>query len=495
MSFTSRIDDRYGTKTTYNTDWETGALFVDADDPVTAAWTISTFNGIVDEVATAIEGQPGRNITLYNAAIKAHIKLIQNQLIPEQQVTDALYNAAHDCGLHTDRQCGPEGIRKTISSGYAAARKIGPQPVPSVKDPNVSEVPLDTFNIPQLIEVGAESAIDAQQFWGNHPPIPAAEFLFGTADELHALWGEGDDVLWVEGEAFMICGGMGLGKTTLAGQLLRAQLLGGDVLGLPVTQTEGTILYLAMDRPRQIRRSLLRQFDESHQQELQRLLIRPGPPMADMAAQPTLLVAMAELAGADIVYVDSLKDAAIGLSDDKVGAGYNRARQHLLAAGKQICELHHNRKTVQGNTPGSISEVYGSTWISAGAGSIINLTGDPGDPIIGFRHVKQALNQLGPWKLNVDHEGGRMTIDHEVDLIELASSSPDGITVEGAARAIFDSERPTPANKEAARRKLTKLAEAGLLRCHEGARGRGASAWFPALRVVESNHADWTNRD
>ena len=29
--------------------------------------------------------------------------------------------------------------------------------------------------------------------------------------------------------------------------------------------------------------------------------------------------------GADTVYLDSVKDAAIGLSDDAVGAGYNRA--------------------------------------------------------------------------------------------------------------------------------------------------------------------------
>lgn len=38
-------------------------------------------------------------------------------------------------------------------------------------------------------------------------------------------------------------------------------------------------------------------------------------------------------ADADTVFVDSLKDAAIGLSEDQPGAGYNRARQGLLQPG------------------------------------------------------------------------------------------------------------------------------------------------------------------
>ena len=50
---------------------------------------------------------------------------------------------------------------------------------------------------------------------------------------------------------------------------------------------------------------------------------------------------MAEHYDAGTVFVDSLKDAALGLSNDEVGAAWNRARQHLLNAGHQLCELHH----------------------------------------------------------------------------------------------------------------------------------------------------------
>lgn len=151
-TFLQRIDER-NTKTTYTKICpEVGPLFVDSDDPVTAAWTKSTFNGIVNEVATAVERKPGRNTTLYKAAIKAHIKLVQNNLVPEQKITDALYEAAHTCGLHTDKECGPQGIRNSIASGYVAAQKIGPQPVPSVKNPDVNEVPIESFGIPHLID-------------------------------------------------------------------------------------------------------------------------------------------------------------------------------------------------------------------------------------------------------------------------------------------------------------------------------------------------------
>ena len=85
---------------------------------------------------------------------------------------------------------------------------------------------------------------------------------------------------------------------------------------------------------------------------------------------------MARSAGAGTVVVDSLKDAAIGLTDDVVGAGWNRARQAAIVAGVQLVELHHSRKLAQGATAGqpSIDDVYGSTWLTSGTGSVILLT-------------------------------------------------------------------------------------------------------------------------
>lgn len=80
-----------------------------------------------------------------------------------------------------------------------------------------------------------------------------------------------------------------------------------------------------------------------------------------MARYPNLLLKLCEDADADTVIIDSLKDAAIGLSDDDVGAAYNRGRQKALAAGVQVTESHHLRKALSGvkaEHP-TIDDVYG----------------------------------------------------------------------------------------------------------------------------------------
>src|SRR5258707_15847844 len=138
--------------------------------------------------------------------------------------------------------------------------------------------------------------------------VDGASFVLDIPDQIPALWGQGNDVLWAEGESLMVAGGMGLGKTTLAGLLMRAQWgpIGDEVLGLPVAKRPGTILYLAMDRPAQIARSLHRQFNEHQRKVLsERLKVWKGPPPGDVAESPELLAKLAAAAGADTVYLDS----------------------------------------------------------------------------------------------------------------------------------------------------------------------------------------------
>ena len=318
------------------------------------------------------------------------------------------------------------------------------------------------------------------------PVVDGASFILDQPSTIPAVWGESSRVLWAEGEACMIAGGQGLGKTTLAGQLVRALLGIGDghVLGLPVTPQDGPILYLAMDRPRQIARSLARQFTESDRTVLgDGLLVRPGPPAVDMAAQPLLLTGMAAEYGARVVIIDSLKDAAIGLSDDHVGAAYNRARQALLHSGTQLLELHHVVK--RGANPGgpikSVADIYGSTWLTSGAGSVVMLHGEPGDPIIGFRHVKQPAEEVGPWRLLHDPAAGLLTVEHTIDLLALVrATGADGLTARTAAQAITESKTPTRAEVEKARRRLTAYADDGVLVRLEAGTTGGADAWFLA---------------
>lgn len=352
--------------------------------------------------------------------------------------------------------------------------------------------------------------------------VRGAEFILDQPSDVPAIWGCGRQVMWAAGEGLMIAGGQGLGKTTLAGLLLRGLLGLGDghVLGLPVADTGCRILYLAMDRPRQIARSQARQFKEIDRTVLRdRLTVWTGPPPRDLAANPTLLARMADYYDAGVVFVDSLKDAAVGLSEDEVGARYNRARQHLLSQGRQVCELHHTKKRNPVGAQGpSVDDVYGSTWLTSGCGSVVMLGGDPGDPIISFRHVKQPAEEVGPYRLLHDQGEGLLTIEHSVDLVELVkANSTDGLTAREAAAAITEKSQPGRADIEKARRRLDQMVTAGVLVRLDGSTrergGKAASAWFlaensqsrpitemgkpagqpnHALFDVESNHASIT---
>lgn len=312
--------------------------------------------------------------------------------------------------------------------------------------------------------------------------VDGGSFIHSISDTTPAVWGSGDDVLWAEGEGLIVAGPQGVGKSTLAGNLVEAMIAGGEVLGYPVKRVD-RILYLAMDRPKQIARALRRQLGGVSEDELaRRLVVWQGPPPEDLAAHPERLLAMAEKAKADVVIVDSLKDAALGLSSDEVGAGWNRARQTVLAAGIDVLELHHDRKTSDVTAP-AIEKLYGSVWITSGAGSVIHLGGEPGDPIVRLSHLKQPASEVGPFQINHDGVTGTMTIHDATDL-EAMARQPGGVTVTAAAQALFDVEKPTDAQREKARRKLEKLHREGKIA--SGTVG-GATVYTAAtgLTVVE----------
>jgi hypothetical protein len=297
---------------------------------------------------------------------------------------------------------------------------------------------------------------------------PGGSFILDTDPEPKALWGTGEQVLWADGEAVIIAGAQGLGKTTLAQQLALGRCgftEYADLLGFPIMPGRRRVLYLAMDRPKQAARSFRRMVGVAWRAELDaRLIVWQGPPPYDMARHPAILTRLCEQADADTAILDSLKDAAIGLTDDEVGAGYNRARQHATVNGVQLAELHHIRKAPNGKQAGTVEldDLYGSTWLPSGAGSVILLAGKSGDPIVGFHHLKQPSAEVGPFRVFHNWDGGRSAVSHEVDLVLLAGR-PDGLTAVDAARAMFDTDKPTTAEKEKARRRLAGLETAGSL--------------------------------
>ncbi|MCW1823160.1 AAA family ATPase [Mycobacterium senegalense] len=291
--------------------------------------------------------------------------------------------------------------------------------------------------------------------------VDGGSFIHSIPDATPAVWGSGEEVLWAEGEGLIVAGPQGVGKSTLAGNLVAAMISGAEVLGYPVKKVD-RILYLAMDRPKQIARALRRQLGEVPEDELaQRLVVWQGPPPEDLAAHPERLLAMAEKSKANVVIVDSLKDAALGLSSDEVGAGWNRARQTVLAAGIDVLELHHDRKANDTTAP-AIEKLYGSVWITSGAGSVIHLGGEPGDPIVRLSHLKQPATEVGPFDINHDGTSGTMEIHDATDLVAMARQ-PGGVTASTAATALFETEKPTKAEREKARRRLEKLKGEGLV--------------------------------
>lgn len=322
----------------------------------------------------------------------------------------------------------------------------------------------------------------------NAADIPAAlhpggTFIHDEPDGIETLWGAGNDVLMAAGEALIVCGPQGTGKTTLATAVVCAAIADTPttILGLPVRSAR-RVLYLAMDRPRQAARAMRRQLGAYSRGHLDdRLVVWKGPPPHDLARHTGLLANMADTAGADLVIVDSLKDAALGLSDDEVGAGWNRARQSLLTAGRNLIELHHIRKIPADRKP-DITDVYGSTWITSGAGSVILLNGNPGDPLIRLHHVKQPANELGPWTLLHDQATGTMRIHDETDLVAAAAAN-DGITVKDAARLLFETERPDRNQTEKARRRLLALVGDGRLWSSNASGPKAPARFYPSDRL------------
>lgn len=312
--------------------------------------------------------------------------------------------------------------------------------------------------------------------------LDGGAFILDVPDVAPAVWGNGKEVIWAQGEALMLCGPSGVGKTTVAVQLLRARLgLQDKVLGYPVSHTGGKVLYLVMDRPAQFRRAARRAFtDEERALLTERFVVWKGPPPKDMAADPELLVRMCHEAGADTVFIDSIKDAAVGISKDEVGAGYNRARQNALTEGVEVIELHHMRKSGSDNKqPNTLDDIYGSTWLTAGAGSVALLWGEAGDPVVGWRHLKQPEAEVGPFQIAHDHDTGISVVEEGVDLVALVRRcGVRGLTAHDYAVQLYTVTKPSVAQKKKAMRQLDRKVDQGLLSSVPGSPGGDPTKYY-----------------
>lgn len=321
--------------------------------------------------------------------------------------------------------------------------------------------------------------------------LPGGSFILDRPDSVPTLWGDGEQVLWAEGEALLIAGPSGVGKTTVAQQVI-LNAIGvhhGGVLGMPVRHFK-RFLYLASDRPQQAARSMARMVRPEDRELLdERLVFWPGPPPSDFIKDPGILLRLCEAAGADAVCLDSLKDMAGELASEEGGQAINGAIQRTLVEGKEVIGLHHHRKQgggkESGKEPTSLDELYGSTWITAGAGSVISLWGAAGEPIVSLRHLKQPAGECGPWKLRHDHPVGRTEVWHQVDVLAmLKAAGSQGLTPAALAVNLYPNPKakPTQSEIEKARRRLDTYVEKRLAVVHKLGSGRtAATAYFAAF--------------
>lgn len=313
----------------------------------------------------------------------------------------------------------------------------------------------------------------------DQPPTPAA------------VWGTDDEVLWAEGEELLICGPTGVGKTTLIAQVIKARLGLGDgmVLGWPVAPTSRRVLYLACDRPRQIARAFNRIFTEEDREHLnEHMVFWPGPPPADIAKHPDTLVRLCRQADADTVVIDSIKDVAVGISEDEVGAGYNRAVQATLADGTDVLAAHHQRKaSAGGHPPKKIDDVYGSTWVTAGAGSVFVLWGEAGDLAVEMSHLKQPAAQIPKLQIAHDHDAGLSEIIEGFRVMDYLRLAKSGVTAPQVARAMFSTHDVSETQIRKARRALDRLVPAKVHRSDPTPGGPAGTA--PAVYTLIDNRA------
>lgn len=295
--------------------------------------------------------------------------------------------------------------------------------------------------------------------------VDGATFFLDAPTTIPAIWGQGADVLWPEGEPTLLYGPDGVGKTTIVQQLIFRRIGIGEptLLDLPIAPlVEGKkLLYLALDRPPQAARSGRRMLSEKDRAVLRdRLHVWRGSVPFDIVHDPASLATFTQDRNSGALVIDSVKDLAANLSDEEVGMAIHRAWQLCVEAAIDVLGLHHPRKAQPGNKqPTTLADVYGSRWITAGCGSVILVWGDAGDPVVDLAHLKQPADAVGPFKLLHDNQTGTVTItDRKPDAIDVVRNwTGPGPTVREVAAKVYDKsvDAVKPNEKERVRRRLT----------------------------------------
>lgn len=234
--------------------------------------------------------------------------------------------------------------------------------------------------------------------------------------------GRGTEILWADGESILIVGDTGYGKSTMAQNIVKAAIgLQPDVLGMEVRQFE-RVLYVAADRPPQIKASMARMMSEETREHWNTMvLVHEGPIGFYVNKNPEKLVSFATMPrdhwggmAPQAIFIDSIKDLASAINDDEEGMKYNTALQGVCAEGIQVLGTHHPRKVSNQRKPKedepTLDDVFGSKFITAGAGSVLMLH-DRIDGSLRLTHLKAPAGIM---------EFPRITFDARTGLCRMA---------------------------------------------------------------------------
>ena len=241
-------------------------------------------------------------------------------------------------------------------------------------------------------------------------------FILDQPRTIPAVWGEGPHVIWPEGEPLMIAGPPGVGKSNIAEQIVMrlCHVNKEPLLGYPVRKNVKPlrrVMYLALDRPRQIGRSMRRMVAEDHRGNLNKLLrvfdqTPPVNPSTNSAQFVRWVKAQCPQCG--YLMIDSLYNLIPGLSTDEGASAVSQLVREVVTAGIEVVVLHHDRKTLGGDarqSPG-LDDIYGGRWLTAGMGSVVMLAGKAGDQEVVWHHVKPPAESVGPMAVVYDRTTG-----------------------------------------------------------------------------------------
>jgi replicative DNA helicase len=283
--------------------------------------------------------------------------------------------------------------------------------------------------------------------------------IFDRPATPEAVWGRGTQVIAARGEPTIIYGPTGLGKTTIIQRLLLSAIGVGPetVLEFPVRRINGKILYIAADRPAQAMQSLRRMVEPGDRHVLdERWLWDSRRTFRVSPDEPDRLLRLAETAGVELVAIDGVKDVLDGVISDEGGLAYNNTVQTCVANGVDVIAAHHPRKaTSDGRGKLSLDDVYGSTWLTAGSGSVIALDGAAGEGVASWKQLKMPADQVGPFDIHIDYQTGSICTLGPRDLLAfLDERGSSGATTAEATRYATGKEYPSETDKKRITRAL-----------------------------------------